>query len=128
MSSLNRRAGSPGSGDSFGRRFYERQLAYLHARDVEGLIANHYREDAILLSPDVVIQGADALRSYFRAYLDRLGNFQVDRLDIFQEAEDAILFEATVTAERVGRARVYDAFSLREGKIQHHFTGVIQRL
>jgi SnoaL-like domain len=113
---------------SDGRRFYDRQLGYLHAGDVDGLIRNQYREDASLISPDRVITGADALRSYFRGYLEALGPFTVDALDVFSETADAILFEATVTTQNVGRARVYDAFSLRDGKIQHHFTGVIQRL
>jgi ketosteroid isomerase-like protein len=114
--------------DSPGRRFYQRQLALLHAGDIDGLIADQYCEDAVLISPERVVQGADALRTYFRGYLDSLGQFSVDSLDAFREAENAILFEATVTTEKGGRARVYDAFSLRDGKIAHHFTGVIQRL
>src|SRR5947209_7685716 len=113
---------------SAGRRFYDRQLGYLHAGDVDGLIANQYRDDASLISPDRVISGAEALRTYFRGYLEALGPFTVDSLDVFSETADAVLFEATVTTQNIGRARVYDAFSLRDGKIQHHFTGVIQRL
>jgi hypothetical protein len=34
----------------------------------------------------------------------------------------------TLNSRRLRRARVFDALSLRAGKIQHHFTGVLGRL
>jgi hypothetical protein len=44
--------------------------------------------------------------------------------DKFTETEDAIFFEATITS-RLGKARVYDVFLLRDGKATHRFSGVI---
>ena len=107
-----------------GRRFYEEQLAYLAAKDVEGLVANHYNDDAVLMSFDVTVRGREALQDYFRAYLKRLGTLTVTSTDKFVETEDAIFFEATVTSN-LGAVRVYDAFVLRDGKISYHFAGVI---
>jgi ketosteroid isomerase-like protein len=107
-----------------GRKFYEEQLAYLAAKDVDGLVANHYNDDAVLISFDVTVKGREALRDYFRAYLERLGTLTVTSTDRFTETEDAILLEATVTSN-LGTVRVYDAFVLRHGKISYHFAGVI---
>ena len=107
-----------------GRKFYEEQLDYLAAKDVDGLVANHYNDDAVLMSFDVTVRGREALRQYFRAYLERLGTLAVTSTDRFAETEDSIFFEATVTSN-LGTVRVYDAFVLRDGKISYHFAGVI---
>jgi hypothetical protein len=109
-----------------GRRFYDRQIALLQARDVDRLIAEQYQPDAVLIAPERIVAGAEDLRTYFAGYLEQLGPFRVDSVEAFQETSDAILFEATTTSN-FGRVRVYDAFSLREGKIKHHFTGIIER-
>lgn len=109
-----------------GRRFYDRQIELLQAADVEALIAEHYQPDAVLIAADRVVTGASALRQHFATYLEGLGAFTVEAVTLFQEAPDAILFEAT-TRSNFGRVRVYDAFSLRDGKIQQHFSGIIER-
>ncbi len=107
-----------------GRQFYERQLAYILAGDVDGLIDHHYAEDAVLISFDRVIRGRAALRAYFREYLAMLGEITIDSTDRFNSSDEAIFFEATTTSA-LGRFRVYDAFALRDGLITHHFTGVV---
>ena len=107
-----------------GRKFYEEHLGYLTAKDVEGLVANHYNDDAVFISFDVTVKGREALRDYFRTYLERLGTLTVMSTDKFAETEDSILLEATVTSN-LGTVRVYDAFVLRDGKISYHFAGVI---
>jgi hypothetical protein len=107
-----------------GRKFYEEQLGYLTAKDVDGLVANHYNDDAVFISFDVTVKGHEALRDYFRTYLERLGTLTVRSTDKFAETEDSILLEATVTSN-LGTVRVYDAFVLRDGKISYHFAGVI---
>jgi ketosteroid isomerase-like protein len=107
-----------------GRKFYAEQLDYLAAKDVDGLVANHYNDDAVLISFDVTVKGREALRDYFRTYLERLGTLTVTSTDKFMETEDSIFFEATVTSN-LGTVRVYDAFVLRDGKISYHFAGVI---
>ena len=91
-----------------GRKFYEEQLDYLAAKDVDGLVANHYNDDAVLISFDVTVRGCEALRDYFRAYLERLGTLTVTSTDRFTESGDSILLEATVTSN-LGTVRVYDA-------------------
>jgi hypothetical protein len=109
---------------SHGKKFYEEQLGYLTPKDVDGLVANHYNDDAVLISFAVTVKGREALRDYFRTYLERLGTLAVTSTDQFVETEDSILLEATVTSN-LGTVRVYDAFVLRDGKISYHFAGVI---
>ena len=106
-----------------GRRFYEEQLRYLSAGDVDGLVANHYAEDGAIISFDFTVKGRPALRKHFQSYLEMLGYIKLLSTDRFTETDDAIFFEATVET-RQGVVRVYAAFVLKDGKITHHFTGV----
>jgi ketosteroid isomerase-like protein len=109
---------------SAGRQFYERQLAYLRANDVDGLIDQHYHDDAVLIRFDLTVRGRGALKTYFRAYLQQLDCLELISTDHFTETGDAVFLEATMKTA-LGTARVYDAFVLRDGKITHHFAGVI---
>jgi hypothetical protein len=104
------------------RTFVDEQIAILQAGDVDRLLASHYQPDAVLVAGDRTIRGHEALRAYFAGYVQDLGAFSVDSMDRFVADADAILFEATVTSA-LGRARVYDAFALRDGRITHHFAG-----
>jgi len=105
------------------REFYKEQLDYLFAKDVDGLIDNHYNEDATLIGFDFVVKGRDALKAHFRNYLQMLGHLEVKSTNKFREAEDTIFFEASVVSD-LGPAEVYDALVLKKGKIEYHFTGV----
>jgi hypothetical protein len=106
------------------RAFVDEQIAMLKAGDVDRLLASHYHPDALLVAGDRTISGHEALRAYFVRYVRDLGAFSVDSMDRFVAEADAILFEATVTSA-LGRVRVYDAFVLRDGRITHHFAGIM---
>jgi len=107
-----------------GRELYDRQIGFLLAKDADGLIDTNYAPDAELISFANVIKGRAALKEYFRGYITMLGDLRVKSIDKFQEAGDAVFFEATVQSA-LGEAHVYDAFVVRDGKITHHFTGVM---
>jgi hypothetical protein len=107
-----------------GRELYERQVRFLLAKDVEGLIDTNYQADAELVSFQTVVKGSEALKEYFRGYVARLGDLVVESTDKFAETGDAVFFGATVRSA-LGRARVFDAFALRDGMIAIHFTGVM---
>jgi ketosteroid isomerase-like protein len=109
---------------SIGRRFYDEQIAYLEAADVEGLINNHYHEDAVLIGFDVTIRGRAALIEYFHRYLAQLGSLALKSTDKYTETEDAIFFEATIATAH-GEAKVYNAFVLKDRQITRHFSGLI---
>jgi hypothetical protein len=106
-----------------GHDFYDRQIAFLEANDLDGLIGQ-YADDAVLVSFDRVVRGKEALREYMRGYLGGLGTLQLVSTDRFTETEDSIFFEATVRS-LLGEAKVYDVFILRDGVATHQFTGVI---
>lgn len=110
-----------------GRELYDRQIRFLLAKDVDGLIETNYTADATLVSFANVVKGEQALKEYFQGYLEMLGDLVVESTDRFVETEDAVFFEATVRSA-LGRARVYDAFALRDGKVAIHFTGVMDPL
>lgn len=109
---------------TFGEKFYDEQIAYLLAKNVDELIDNHYSEDAEIIGFDFNYRGRDALKAHFHRYLEMLGGIQVKSTDKFTETADALFFEATVITGAFGEAHVYDAFVLRDGKATHHFTGV----
>jgi hypothetical protein len=107
-----------------GRALYERQIQFLVDKDVDGLVETNYAPDAELISFQNVIKGREPLRKYFHGYIEMLGDIVVESTDKFAETEDAIFFEATVRS-KLGQVRVYDAWTLRDGQITHHFTGVM---
>ncbi len=106
------------------KAFYERQIEFLANNDAVGLIANQYTEDAELLSFTNHIVGAPALVEYFKGYIANLGYIKLISTDKYTEGDSSIFFEATVETAG-GIARVYDVFVLRDGKIAHHFTGLL---
>lgn len=107
-----------------GKKFYEEQLDYLFSNDIDGLIDNHYNENAILVGFDFTIEGREALKEHFRNYMKQLGNLKVKSTDKFNENKNTLFFQATVTSTQ-GEVKVFDAFVLENGKISYHFTGVI---
>lgn len=106
-----------------GQKFYEEQLNYIFANDVESLIENHYHDDAVLIGFDFEVRGHVALKAHFSNYLKQLGHLDVTSTDKFKETADTIFLEAHVVTD-LGPAVVYDAFVLNNGKISYHFTGV----
>lgn len=106
-----------------GQKFYNEQLEFLARQDVDGLIDSHYNEDAVLVGFDVTVRGRPALKEHFRKYLATLGEITVLSTDKFTETPESVFFEATVKT-KLGKAQVFDAMVLRDGKISHHFTGV----
>ena len=107
-----------------GKEFYDRQVAYLEVGDVDGLVTNQYNPNAQLVGFDFTVVGHEALRIHFREYLKNLGGLKLMSTDKFTETEDSIFFEATVRVGG-GEARVYDVFVFDNGKISHHFTGLL---
>jgi len=106
-----------------GKAFYQRQITALEARDLDALL-RQYHSDASLIGFDFTVKGHAAIRIHLEGYLERLGELKLKSTDKFTETGDAIFLEATIIS-RLGEARVYDVFLLRDGKATHHFTGVL---
>jgi hypothetical protein len=105
------------------REFYERQLAFIAAKDVEGLIHTNYTEDAELLTFDHDIKGTAALIEYFKGYIDGLGYIKLLSTDKYTEGSDSVFVEATVETAG-GIAQVIDVFVMCDGKIWRQFPGL----
>ncbi len=107
-----------------GRAFYNRQVAFLEANDVHGLIISQYNSYAELVGFDLHVKGSEALIKHFTGYLHSLGGIKLISTEKFMETENALMFEATVKVA-AGVARVYDSFVLKDGKAAYHFTGML---
>ncbi len=107
-----------------GKTFFNRQVSFLEADDVSGLIASQYAADAELVGFDLHVKGTEALIKHFTGYLANLGGLKLISTEKFMETEDAIMFEASVKVA-AGVARVYDSFVLKDGKAIYHFTGML---
>jgi|JI10StandDraft_1071094.scaffolds.fasta_scaffold30146_4 carbon-monoxide dehydrogenase small subunit len=108
--------------DTPGKLFYENQVKCLLAGDADRLVDENYLPDATVQSFDWKVTGHEALRAHFRNYMRWVHIEEVLSTDNFTETDNTISFEATVRTNR-GVGRVYDVFTLRNGKVAFHFTG-----
>ena len=112
-----------------GRKFFDEHMAYIYANKIDEMIDNPYTQDAVLFSPfDVlktppphVVRGNKALKEFFHTYISWQGAIQVEKLYDFAETDDSIFFQAIFTS-RTGKWVVGDAWHMREGKIDVHYS------
>ena len=104
--------------------FYKRHIQFFLDKDIDGLVASDYTEDAQVLAGEFHVQGHEALKQLFTGYLQMVGDFTLRSTDKWQESDDAIILEATMDTANTGERKVYDCFVMRDGKIAYHFTGV----
>jgi hypothetical protein len=112
-----------------GRQFFDEHMAYIYAGNLDAMIDNQYREDAVLISPfDIldtppphIIRGREALKAFFHKYIDWQGSIDVESIYDFAETEDAISFQAIFTSQ-TGKWVVGDAWSLKDRMIVYHFS------
>ena len=112
-----------------GREFFDKHMEYIYAGNIEGMIDDQYREDAVLISPfDVlstppphIVRGRPALKEFFGTYMSWQGAIEVESLYDFAETEDAISFQAIFTSQ-TGRWVVGDAWYMLDWMIAYHFS------
>lgn len=107
------------------KKMYENRVELLMAGDVDRLVEEHYNEDAVLMSFDFIVRGRAALKAHFRNFVRWVALKEVISTDRFVETDDSFFYEATAVTN-YGVGRVYDAYCLRDGKIDRHFTGMIK--
>ena len=105
------------------KHIYDRQIECLEAGDLDGLITQ-YADDAQLVRFDKTISGKEALHEFFAGYLAHIAPFKLVSTDRYTETDDAIFFEATVSANG-NTLRIYDVFTLSNDKISRHFAGTL---
>jgi hypothetical protein len=112
-----------------GRKFFDEHMDYIYKGNVDGMIDDQYTQDAVLFSPfDVlgtppphVVRGNAALKDFFRRYMAWQGAIQVEQIYDFCETADSIFFQAIFTSN-TGRWVVGDAWHMRSGKIDNHYS------
>jgi hypothetical protein len=109
--------------DTPSKRLYQLQAECLISKDVDQLVDKNYQDDAVLISADSTVRGKPALKEHFYNCLNRVTIKKLKSTDLFVETDAAVLFEATVETN-FGTSKANDAFVLRDGKVDYHFTGV----
>ena len=59
-------------------KWYLRHVQFFKDKDVDGLLASDYTDDARLMSYDFDLQGHDQLKYAFTQYLETIGDFTLD--------------------------------------------------
>lgn len=106
---------------SKGQEFLEAHEGYLMRGDFEGLMRDHYTDDAEMVTFDFVARGKDAIRQY----LEHDGPAESGRilgleLAAYAESDDVIIFDAIVKSEKLGTFIARDALVLKDGKVWRH--------
>ena len=111
-------------GTTPGRAFLDRRISFIEAGDFDGMVDDGYNENAELVSFDAVVKGKDALKKHFGMHLSALGSVKLKSVDNFVETDDAVFVQVTVSTGKYGDVTSYEAFSMRDGKADQHFTVV----
>jgi hypothetical protein len=110
--------------DTPGWKFFLRHLQFFFDKDVDGLLASDYNDDAACISYDFEVRGKEGLKQLFTTYLEMVGDMKVRTYDHFRDTGDSMVIEATMETSRAGERKVWDVFVLKDGKISYHFTGI----
>ncbi len=107
----------------WGRDFYMRQLGFLATNDVDGLLREHYHEDAVMITFDGIRRGHAELRQYFEGRINSLGQIGYLATEYFAETEDTIIFKSVVRSSSnnsEGEIHADNALVIKDGKIWRH--------
>jgi hypothetical protein len=104
-------------------QWYVRHVKWFEDKDIDGLLASDYTDDALLMSYDFRVQGKDGLKYAFSQYLDLIGGFTYTT-EVFHATPTEVILEATLQTEKAGVRKVWDVFTMEDGKISRHFTGL----
>lgn len=107
-----------------GRTFFERRLDLLTRGDSDGMVDAGYNDNAVLSSFDGDVKGKVALKEHFRRHFPDLGGVTLKSVDKFAETDDTVFVEVTVTTGKYGDVTSFEAFVLRGGKADYHFTAL----
>lgn len=109
-----------------GRAFLDRRIELITSGQFDAMVDEGYNDNAVLVGFDGQVTGKEALKAHFGTHLGALGAIQLKSVDKVAEAADAIFAELTVVTAAYGEVTSYEAFVLRDGKADYHFTLVKQ--
>ena len=102
------------------RPILDRQVQLTNNRDLDGL-ADQYCDDAILLRFDAESVGKQAIRDFYRGYLER--EPQTLSIEAYTEAEEMLSYKSKIVLG--GQPiKTYGIWIVRKGKIWREFAGI----
>jgi len=105
----------------WGERFLDEHVKYLQSQDIDGLMKNHYHDDAELVTFEFVLKGKEAIRQYLAVDQPRQsGKILGMKMDAYFESNDVIMFTSSVNSENLGVFIARDAFYVKDGKVLRH--------
>lgn len=104
-------------------KWYIRHVQWFQDKDIDGLLKSDYAEGALLMSYDFRVQGHEGLKYAFTQYLGLVGDFTFTT-EVFHATDTEVVLEATLQTTGAGVRKVWDVFTLENGKITRHFTGL----
>jgi myosin-crossreactive antigen len=113
---------------TWGHKFFNEHMAYIYGNKIDEMIDDQYAQDGIPSSsfnvlptpPPHVIRGNQALKKFFRTYIDWQGSINLEEVTNFAETEKSLFFQEGFTS-KTGRWAVGDAWHMRDGKIEVHY-------
>ena len=106
---------------SKGMDVYNKQLQYLLAGDIDGLLRDQYTDDCELVTFEFVLKGKDALKQYLAVDSPaKMGQVLGMKTTHIVATDDTIIFNAIVDSEKMGRFIARDALYLRGDRIHRH--------
>jgi hypothetical protein len=103
------------------QEFFQEHIEYITKGDIDGLVRDHYHDDAQLVTFEFVLKGKEAIKKYLKEDSpQRTGKVLGMSLDYFTTSDDVIMFKASVKTEKFGTIKADDAFYLKDGKILRH--------
>lgn len=105
----------------WGEKFLGEHVAYLQKGDFDGLMHDHYHDDAELITFEFTIKGKDAIKHYLSVdQPKKSGKVLGMSMDAYAESDDCIIFTASVNSENLGVFIARDALYVKGGKVLRH--------
>ncbi len=106
---------------SWGTDYLNAQVGYLTRGDIDGLMRDHYHDDAELVTFEFVLKGKQAIRKYL-AEDEPAQAGQVSGVEMLYlaESDDTIIFTSRVRSAKMGNFIARDALYFKDGKILKH--------
>ncbi len=103
-----------------GEKFYQEHGGYIARGDIDGLMRDHYHEDAKMVSFEFVLEGREAIGNYLKESPRLTGQILGVSTERFAESDNVLMFKASVKTEKFGTIKADDIFCLEDGKIRRH--------
>jgi len=103
-----------------GEKFYQEHGGYIARGDIDGLMRDHYHEDAKMVSFEFLLEGREAIGNYLKESPRLTGQILGVSTERFAESDNVLMFKASIKTEKFGTIKADDIFCLEDGKIRRH--------